>query len=65
LRKSRFGVTLRHHRPLGAQPAMNRSIDFGGSAKKDLNPIVTRLAVGGFFATFVAATLWALVWEHQ
>jgi hypothetical protein len=44
---------------------MNRGIDFGGSAAKDLNPVVTRLAVGGFFATFVAATLWALVWEHQ
>jgi len=65
LRKSHFGVILGDHRPLGAQPAMNRSIDFGGSTARDLNPVITRLVVGGFFATFVVATLWALAWEHQ
>ena len=44
---------------------MNRSIDFGGSAGKNLNHHLPRLFVVGAIATFAAGTVWDLVWQHQ
>ncbi len=44
---------------------MNRSIDFGGSAGKGVSHWLPRLFIVGAVATFVAGTVWDLVWQHQ